>query len=85
MTNDRIGPFYNGFDSDRLIVLPTGGPVLHAGYVGFNQWYFSYKDAFANDSDFAAGKTPVYAYFSSYNKSNGYNRYLTNLWRNLFS
>src|SRR5262249_48176460 len=84
---ERIGPFYNDFKSDRLMVLPTL-PVSYATFpsTGASNPYpsvvngatapgfFSYLDPFAKDTDFP-GKTPVFAYFSTYKKNNGYNRY----------
>jgi prepilin-type N-terminal cleavage/methylation domain-containing protein len=81
-TSDRIGPFYGDFKSNRLIVLPTGpvGALTGVPPASANLFYFSYMDPWAKESDFnqgnlIAGKTPVYAYFSAYGKTNGYNRY----------
>jgi prepilin-type N-terminal cleavage/methylation domain-containing protein len=68
---DRIGPFYRDFKSDRLMIFTT--PPLNPkvsitnGTQAGNAGYFSYVDPW--------GVNP-YAYFSSYKKINGYNRYL---------
>jgi prepilin-type N-terminal cleavage/methylation domain-containing protein len=69
------GPFYNDFKADRLVVVPTQplNPQVsiangtQAGGAGF----FSYLDPWAKDIN----DGNVYAYFSSYTKNNGYNRY----------
>jgi hypothetical protein len=50
---------------------PTSASVV-------NQWYFSYQDPFAKDPT----DWNVYAYFSSYAKMNGYNRYYSYYYNN---
>jgi general secretion pathway protein G len=60
-TSDRIGPFYE-FQQGRLGA--TAGR------------YYSYLDAYGSlDSTGAVVSGNVYAYFSSYKSTNGYNRY----------
>src|SRR5262249_22278655 len=73
---DRIGngPFFADFKSERLVVLPTppvSTPALASNPSVTNTSYFSYQDPFAKDPT----DWNVYAYFSSYGKMNGYNRY----------
>ncbi len=81
---DRIGPFYNDFKSERLVVLPTSPVGAFPGVTPAqtNLYFFSYRDVWGRDTDInfnnlAAGLTPVYGYFSAYGKQNGYNRYLS--------
>lgn len=72
-TQDRIGPFYNDFKTDRLVILPTS-PVCPAGNPSPsvpNQWYFSYQDPWSKDPT----DPNVYAYFSSYGKNNNYHKF----------
>jgi prepilin-type N-terminal cleavage/methylation domain-containing protein len=65
---ERIGPFYRDFKADRLNILQTPPlvPMLYGLPVATNSTYFSYMDPW--------GANP-YAYFSTYKKVNGYNRY----------
>jgi hypothetical protein len=63
------GPFYNDFRADRLVIVPT--QPLNAQVSVQNTSYFSYLDPWAKDIN----DGNVYAYFSSYKKNNGYNRY----------
>jgi prepilin-type N-terminal cleavage/methylation domain-containing protein len=67
---ERTGPFYRDFKPSRLTIINTPALIpsgitngTQAGGAGF----FSYLDPW--------GVNP-YAYFSSYKKTNGYNRYL---------
>jgi prepilin-type N-terminal cleavage/methylation domain-containing protein len=56
---NRIGPFFQ-FDANRLSIPPG------------KQYFPAYQDGFGLRQD---GKPRFYAFFSSYGKQNGYNRY----------
>jgi len=74
-TNDRIGPFYEGFTAGRLAKIPPGAlnPRRSPNYFSLLDTY-SQGDGGGNIGGILGPAAP-YAYFSSYKTPGNYNRY----------
>jgi prepilin-type N-terminal cleavage/methylation domain-containing protein len=65
----RKGPYFDAFQSSRLLVRNPSGAALFT--------FYSYTDPYDRPASATVPAKQVYAYFSSYKGQNGYNRYGT--------